>query len=213
MARTSRRSHKLRAPGPARRGVPPASASSATDIEACQRRWFVLWLGTLELLEREASEAAELLHRALERQGLATRQAVWERPSGSPTVRLVWRVQPSLTTKIPTAETMARVDAFAADTVPVERRGRHAEAPLGAALMLEPLLRQEYASLPAGQRSGTTATQHMTRRLSELLGDREHASWLKVLRAGRRRGLQARFRGAVKPDLLPTLIRAISATL
>jgi hypothetical protein len=190
-----------------------ALAPPLSDLEACQRRWTALWSGTLELLEREAPEAHELLHRVLERYGLATRQIAWERSPGDRTVKLIWRTVPSLTTMIPTAETTARIDAFGADTAPVERRGRHAEAPLQAVVMLVPLLRQEYAGLPAAQRLGTTAARYMTRRLSELLGDREHASWLKLLRTARGRGLQVPFTGAVKPDLLPVVIRAIAATL
>jgi len=80
-----------------------------------------------------------------------------------------------------------------------------------AAVILEPLLRQEYTHPSAPKEIQETEAQYVTRRLSELLGHRDHDSWLKLLRTAKKQGLEVPWEGSVKPEALEALIRIFSA--
>jgi hypothetical protein len=149
------------------------------------RRWRLLWQIVVEFLEREAPEVHEWLHRRLAHYELATPFAQLVEPPGSLPV-LEWMVAPALLSPTPPPpQTIHRLEAMAADTTRVERRGRKTETPLWHALIFYECARERARRDPTVLRCKETREHYAIRSLSTRLGDREPDSWRKLLRQAR----------------------------
>jgi hypothetical protein len=162
----------------------PVALRAAWDRSA--RRWLLLWQFLVEFLEREAADVHERLHRRLAHYGLAKPFARLVETPGSLPV-LEWMVAPALLSAAPPPKTIHRLEAMAADTTLVERRGRKTETPLWHALIFYECYRERARRDPTVLRCKETPENYAIRGLSTRWGRHlAPASWMKLLRRARR---------------------------
>jgi hypothetical protein len=129
------------------------SVLPADPLERCHRRWFYLWFGVFQTLEREEPRANRRLLAKLERHGLVGAEVYTHKGGARPIA------QGEVTRKDPTDETLRRAAGFCEDMRPVKLIGqKRVRPPSGFMLMAYYGALAHYQTTPKTQRRGKSAS-------------------------------------------------------